>query len=771
MSRPADPSLLILGDGFAAGASGGAARVVSELHRSLRPLIDVRTLVLGPLAEPVDGVRAVRDPSTPLGRRLWGFAAAAAAEAPAVDVVEAHFALYAALPLLAGRFRRNAFVSHFHGPWADESGASGESAVCVRAKRLIEGAVYRRAPHLVVHSHAFERLLVETYGVRPWDVHVVPPGVDLEQFTPGDRNAARARLDVPESSDVVASVRRLVPRMGIGDLLEACARIEPDRRSRLVLLIGGEGPERPRLEAKAAGLGLGNHVRFLGRLSEEELPDVYRASDLCVVPSLALEGFGLVVLEALACGTPVLATDVGGLAEALGDLDSSLVVPPGDVDSLARRIEQALAQPKSLPGPRRCRRRAERFSWRASAERHLEVYRRAHAAKIGVAPPRRPRIVFLDHCALLSGAELALVRLLQALGDSIEPHVVLGEEGPLLARLRAAGISAEVLPAPRAMRETRRDRIGARLLPGPELTQTAAYTVALARRLRRLQPDLVHANSLKALLYGGLAGRLARVPVVWQVHDRIADDYLPRAGVRLVGSLARFLPAAVIANSTETLERLHAAANGATRRLPQAVIYYPVDLRPLPKAANGGPLLVGMVGRIAPWKGQDVFLHAFARAFARGEERASIVGAPLFGEQRYDESLRHLVSRLGIAERVDFVGFRDDIAAELARLDVLVHASRLPEPLGQVVQEGMRAGLPVVAADAGGPAEVIAPGETGFLFPPGDVHALAETLTTLAGDAPLRARVGEAAAVSSRAFDPERIAPQVLDLYETVLER
>jgi glycosyltransferase involved in cell wall biosynthesis len=100
---------------------------------------------------------------------------------------------------------------------------------------------------------------------------------------------------------------------------------------------------------------------------------------------------------------------------------------------------------------------------------------------------------------------------------------------------------------------------------------------------------------------------------------------------------------------------------------------------------------------------------------------------------------------------------------------VLVHASRLPEPLGQVVQEGMRAGLPVVAADAGGPAEVITPGETGFLFPPGDVGALAETLTTLADDAPLRAQVGEAAAVASRAFDPERIAPQVLDLYETVI--
>lgn len=771
MNAAADPSLLILGDGSAPGVAGGAARVVSELHRSLRPLIDVRTIVLGPLPRRVDGVRGVGNATAPIGRRVRSFAAAAAEDARSVDVVEAHFALYAALPLLTGRFRRNAFVSAFHGPWAGESRAAGEGSARARVKRAIELSVYRRASQLVTDSEAFGRLLVEEYGVPPWDVRVVLPGVDLEHFSPGDRKAARARLGIPTSKEVVASVRRLVPRMGIGDLLDACARIEAERRSRLVLLIGGEGPERPRLEAKAADLGLGDQVRFLGRLSEERLPDVYRAADLCVVPSLALEGFGLVVLEALACGTPVIASDVGGLAEALGDLDPSLIVPPGDVDRLTLRIEEALARPERLPDAATCRRRAERFSWNASAERRLEVYRRAHAAKMGVTRPARPRIVFLDHCALLSGGELALVRLLQAFGDSVDPHVVLGDEGPLLGRLRAAGISAEVLPAPRAMREAKRDRIGARLLVGPELAQSAAHAVTLARRLRRLRPDLVHANSLKALLYGGLAARLAHVPVVWHVRDRIADDYLPAAGVRLVGSLSRFLPDAVIANSHETLERLHAAGNGATRWRSQAVIYDPVDLQPLQRAEHEGPLRIGMVGRIAPWKGQDVFLQAFAHAFARGEERARIVGAPLFGEQPYDESLRHLVRRLGIAGRVDFVGFRDDIAGELAQLDVLVHASRLPEPLGQVVQEGMRAGLPVVAADAGGPAEVISSGETGFLVPPGDVRALAGTLTMLAADPPLRARLGEAAAASSRAFDPQRIAPQVLDVYRTVIGR
>jgi glycosyltransferase involved in cell wall biosynthesis len=178
-----------------------------------------------------------------------------------------------------------------------------------------------------------------------------------------------------------------------------------------------------------------------------------------------------------------------------------------------------------------------------------------------------------------------------------------------------------------------------------------------------------------------------------------------------------------------------------------------------------------MVGRIAPWKGQDLFLRAFARAFARGEEQARIVGSALFGEESYGASLHRLVSDLGLAGRVDFAGFHEDVYAQLARLDVLVHASRIPEPLGQVVQEGMRAGLPVVAAAAGGPVELIADGRTGLLYPPGDVGALAERLERLASDPDLRRRVGAAAVHTTAAFEPERVSAQVLEVYNAVARR
>jgi glycosyltransferase involved in cell wall biosynthesis len=146
-----------------------------------------------------------------------------------------------------------------------------------------------------------------------------------------------------------------------------------------------------------------------------------------------------------------------------------------------------------------------------------------------------------------------------------------------------------------------------------------------------------------------------------------------------------------------------------------------------------------------------------------------IVGAPLFGEREYEQSLHELKHRLGLDERVEFAGFRDDVWRELERIDVLVHASVLAEPGGQVVQEGMAAGRPVVAAASGGPAEMIDDGSTGLLYPPGDRAALARALRRLFDDAELRTRLGAAAREKARAFEPELVAAQVTEVYRSVI--
>jgi glycosyltransferase involved in cell wall biosynthesis len=762
-------SALLIGMGSPDHEVGGLTRYIGDLCRSLREQgVDSRALVLGPpgVANP-NGLTTVGPQSARLVARLVAFNAAAKRLGPQVDIVDSHFALYSAVPILVGPLRHKPIVVHFQGPWAEESRTSGEtSRLALRTKRLVERAVYKRANQIVVLSSAFKRILVEHYEIAPWAVTVIPPGVDLERFTVVDRERARQALGLPPTAWVAMTARRLVPRTGVDELLRAWKLFTADFPGECLLAVAGEGPERQALEDQVAWSGLGGNVVFLGGVSDADLVRCYQAADICVVPSRALEGFGLVVLEALACGTPVMATDAGGLPEALAGLDRSLVVPRDDAAAMARRLLDAAIGARRLPSPEKCRRYAENFSWPAIALRTTAVYRAAASAD----GPRRPRVVFVDHCAQLSGGEIALSRLLGAMPET-NIHVILAEDGPLAPMLTAQGLSVEVLGAGEASRRLSKDRVRAGRVPPAAVAQSLLYTLRLARRLRRLNPDLVHTNSLKASVWGGMASRLAGVPVIFHLRDRLAKEYLPVHAVWLMRSACRWLPVAVIANSHSTLATLgRPSALRAVRRtvIPDSVSRNgPAVRQTEPRGSE--PLRVGIVGRLAPWKGQDVFLRAFAEAFPGGAEQAVIVGGALFGEDTFANRLPRLVESLGLSGRVEFVGFTEDVNSQLTTFDVLVHASVIPEPFGQVVLEGMAAGLPVVAAGAGGPSEIIKHGLDGLLYEPGNVSALAGLLKALSDDPAWRRTLGLAAVERSRGFSPEISAQQVVSLYHQVL--
>jgi glycosyltransferase involved in cell wall biosynthesis len=379
---------------------------------------------------------------------------------------------------------------------------------------------------------------------------------------------------------------------------------------------------------------------------------------------------------------------------------------------------------------------------------------------------RRPRVVFVDHVARLSGAEIALLRLLPALARDVDVHVILGEQGPLVERLRASGISVEVLPLTPSVRDLRKDTLQPKHFDPFSAARVPPYVFRLRRRIRQWRADLVHTNSLKAAVYGGLAGRLAGALVVWHIHDRIADDYLPGSAVQAMRAVARLLPNVVIANSQTTLETVGPVRRGRVvynSITPDAADRTTADL------VRDQRTMIGIVGRLAPWKGQHVFLDAFARASRDMDIRGRVIGSALFGEEAYERQLKEQAESLHLAHQVEFRGFRDDVWSELAELDVLVHCSVIPEPFGQVVLEGMAAGLAVVAADAGGPAELITHEVDGLLTAPGDAVALATALRRLEGDAELRARLGSAASRRSLDFTPERAAEKVLTVYREIL--
>jgi glycosyltransferase involved in cell wall biosynthesis len=369
------------------------------------------------------------------------------------------------------------------------------------------------------------------------------------------------------------------------------------------------------------------------------------------------------------------------------------------------------------------------------------------------------RVVVLDHTAKEGGAELALLRLAEALPrEAVDVRVLLFEDGPLRGRLREAGIPTAVLELDPAVATASRDSVLGGI--GRTALVSLGFVPRLARAIRGARAGLVVANSLKSAVFAAFAAPLAGRRWVWHLHDRLASDYLPRPLVVAMRTLAVLGPARIVVNSRATLATLPRRAQA------KAVVAYPG----LPDTAfavggmpsTGGPV-VGIVGRLSPTKGQREFLEAAAAVAGKHPEaRFVIVGAALFGEDAYADELRTLAARLGVAERVEFTGWIADVAPQLRRLSVLVHASPVPEPFGQVVVEAMAAGIPVVATAAGGIPEILdETGDpdrprnvgdarwratpTGMLVRPGDSAALAEALEVVLDDPGATAARAEAA--------------------------
>jgi glycosyltransferase involved in cell wall biosynthesis len=362
-----------MGIGWTPGRSGGLNRYVSDLHRAMIAADrDYTTVVHGPALDSVPGVVLAGSEDDPLALRLWRGWQAAQRDA---DVLSVHFALYGTLPRLVGRQHGRPLVVHFHGPWSGESLATGQQSVAARAKWWIERSLYRHGDRFVALSLSFADLLIREFGVDARSVTVVPPAVDTDSFVPTDNpREARRRLGLPLDGPLVVAVRRLVPRTGVDFLIEAWRQLDG---SGATLAIAGSGPQQHALHVRARELGL-RHVVWLGEISDNDVIATYQAADVAVVPSRALEGFGLVVLEALACGTPVVGTRVGGLVEVLPGLDPELLVPSEDPAALAVAVRRVIDG--GGPSAAECRSVAMGFSWRSTANRLWALYGEALAA-------------------------------------------------------------------------------------------------------------------------------------------------------------------------------------------------------------------------------------------------------------------------------------------------------------------------------------------------------------------------------------------------------
>ena len=383
----------------------------------------------------------------------------------------------------------------------------------------------------------------------------------------------------------------------------------------------------------------------------------------------------------------------------------------------------------------------------------------------------RKRVLFVDHTAELGGGEIALLNLVSHLDrDRYYPTVVVLSHGPLVGRLIAAGIDVRVLPLSPTVGRHSKDQLGPRtLLRMGDVWRTGRHAWKLRRFVAEAGADLVHTNSLKSDVIGGLAARLAGVPVVWHVRDRISNDYLPFLVVRAFRWLARRLPQRVVANSRCTLDTLRLEGGGTVAY--SGVVFADEDGHARPPVAPVGRPTVGLVGRISRWKGQLVFVRAAAIVHERFPScRFRVIGSALFGDQPYEREVHVLARHLGLEDVVEFTGFHNDVDEVIAGLDILVHASTTPEPFGQVIVEGMAAAKPVVATDGGGVTEIVIDGVTGLLVPMGDAGAMAASIGRLLGDPALASALAEAGRRRARDhFTIERTVAQVQSVYDDLL--
>lgn len=335
-------------------------------------------------------------------------------------------------------------------------------------------------------------------------------------------------------------------------------------------------------------------------------------------------------------------------------------------------------------------------------------------------------ILFLDHAPAIGGAERSLLLLLKHLDRSrFQPHLACAG-GPLAEQATALGVPVHLVPMPRLRRSPR------------FVLDWLAGARAIARLTRQIDAALLHANTVRAAFYAAIAARLADIPFVWHMHDFWLTESRPRRfwadrlGKRLLCAAA----VRVIANSYAVAAHLPCSAR-------VTVVHNGVEIEQFNPAMDGTPFrrqygiptdapLIGTIGRLRPWKGQDRFLRVLAQVReAMPEAWGVVVGGTPFGvEDDYPQRLRRLAADLKLEGQVVFTGHLEDVRPALAAMDVFVHPGD-PEPFGLVNIEAMAMSKPVVAFAHGALPEIVVDGETGMLVTPGNEDAMARAITRL----------------------------------------
>lgn len=357
-------------------------------------------------------------------------------------------------------------------------------------------------------------------------------------------------------------------------------------------------------------------------------------------------------------------------------------------------------------------------------------------------PAEALRVAHLDHSRESGGAELSLLRILANASTWI-PTLILPKSATsgvgVFAPLSRHSTVEVVAVGPEQTPGASAQRLGVVASASFALTLIKqAIAVRFSPTFR--QAHVLHANTSRSGVYGALACLTSRKPFVVHLRDMVTPESLGGIGFRLFTMLALPRANGVISNSRGTLESASRfiRKNAKTTVIPSAI---GVSERAAFEEQPVNVRTIGMVARIDTWKGHSLLLRAFAVACGSSDVRLVLAGGASFGKEAELESLKLLASELGIERRVYFLGHVDDVQALIQSMDICVQASTRPEPLGQNVLQYLASGKPVIAVNAGGPAEWIVHGTNGVLVPIDDLDALAGALDELTHDHSLRVKL------------------------------
>ncbi len=303
-----------------------------------------------------------------------------------ISLVHVHNPLVGFLAFLHPLLKTVPKVTHFHSSWLDEERINRQArkpssgwtkilfplkmACILRIIKFMEGRVFQSSRSIIFLSEYSRGHFLKYYRKKKTRLRVIPGGVDVNTFFPlkpdQDLSSLRQKLRLPTDRPILLTVRRLEARMGLENLILAAGQIV-HRCPNLdfFMVIGGKGSLEKQLNDLIEQKNLDDKVRLVGMIPRGILPSYYRAADVFVLPTLSIEGFGLVTVEALATGLPVLGTPVGGTIEILSGVDECLLFPGTTAEAISLRIEKYLKNPTPFEALKsRCHERAvAHYSW------------------------------------------------------------------------------------------------------------------------------------------------------------------------------------------------------------------------------------------------------------------------------------------------------------------------------------------------------------------------------------------------------------------------